>query len=149
MDISAILNKAQAKKKTTTASSRKTTVKKSNKRPRLEESTQETRISECHPFTQRKPNKELVTTDIHTSPVLILPAIQAPPTEFVHPIDPLIHIFDPLLTKSPIEAIPLIQSFFPPNIPSHEVPSIEIEGFFPWCNIMKSGLPFVSLSSIF
>ncbi|KAL1165896.1 hypothetical protein V6Z11_A06G159600 [Gossypium hirsutum] len=113
--------------KTNVALSRKTTTKKTNKRPRLEESTQETGSSECPPLTRHRSEKEPALIVTCTSLVFALPEAPIPPMEPVHKVDSLIHIYDPLLIENLTKATPLIQLVVSLSNPQYHVSFSEAE----------------------
>ncbi|KAH1046589.1 hypothetical protein J1N35_037373 [Gossypium stocksii] len=113
MDISLILKGAYGKEKTNAAPPSKIITRKTNKRIKLDESTQEYENSECPPLVKHKSNTEPVTATTHSSLVPSLPDIPLTPEEFAPQIGSPIHIFDPSLSGNPTKTIPLTQSIVP------------------------------------
>lgn len=110
MDITTVLGEAHAKERATTSPSTKSAAKKNQKKPKLQESTQEIEESGHPQLKLRRLRKRLPTPETPTSPILVLPAI---PVESVHSIDSSICHIDPLLVEVPTETLCLEQPVVP------------------------------------
>ncbi|KAH1055878.1 hypothetical protein J1N35_033943 [Gossypium stocksii] len=107
----ALLREAHAKERAIAAPSKRSTTKKNQKRPRAEESTQETKESECPQFQRRILKKGIPTPRTPTSPISALPAVQV---ESTHSTNSPIHNANPTLVEIPTQVLCQV---FSPNRP--------------------------------
>ncbi|KAH1107939.1 hypothetical protein J1N35_011707 [Gossypium stocksii] len=135
MDISSILKKAHPKGKTTSGPTKRSSSKISNKRPRLEDSNQETESSECPLLTSSCYAKNFVLTWRVTQQTTYSP----------------IHMFTPPPSEnqSPTKALPEIQFLSHPSTPLPDAPSTEAGKIFPCHDLVESVPTSSSLRSIF
>ncbi|KAH1063740.1 hypothetical protein J1N35_028727 [Gossypium stocksii] len=92
-------------------------------------------------------NKTKKIPKLEEIPALL--GILTPPMEPIHKVDSPIYTTNPPQIEILIETLPPTQPVVSSYIPPHDASSSEVEGIFPWRELLKSRLSSISLGSIF